>query len=147
MVIIHLRCCCSVAQSCLTLCNPMDCSMPGFPILHYFPESAHTKVQKSVMPSTISYSAVPFSFCPSIFPSIRIFSNESTLHVRWPKYQSFSFSINHSNEYSGLIFFRIDWFDLLVVQGTLMIFSRTTVPKHQFFGTQPSLWSHSHTLT
>jgi len=121
--------------------------MPGFPILHYFPESAHTKVQKSVMPSTISYSAVPFSFCPSIFPSIRIFSNESTLHVRWPKYQSFSFSINHSNEYSGLIFFRIDWFDLLVVQGTLMIFSRTTVPKHQFFGTQPSLWSHSHTLT
>ena len=73
---------------------------------------------------------------PSIFPSIRIFSNESFLHINWPKYWSFSFSISPSNEYSGLISFRIDWFDLLAVQGTLKnLLPNTTVQKHQFFST------------
>ena len=81
---------------------------------------------------------------PSVFPSIRVFSSEWALCSRWPKYQSFSFSISPSNEYSGLISFRIDWFDLLDVQRTLRVFFSTTVWKHQFFGTQPSLWTDSY---
>ena len=81
---------------------------------------------------------------PSIFPSIRVFSNESALCIRWP-YWSFSFSISPSSDYSGLISFRINWFDLLAVQGTLESpFSNTTVQKHQFFYAQLSLWSNSH---
>ena len=93
-----------------------------------------------------------FSLCrpllqPSIFPSIRVFSNESALHSRWPKYWSFSFSISPSNEHLGLVSFRIDWFDLLAVQRLSRIFSSTTVQKHQCFGAQPSLWSNSHIRT
>ena len=80
---------------------------------------------------------------PSEVYTIRVFSGESVLHIRWPKYWSFSFSTGFSNEYSGLISFRIDWFDLLAVQGTL----NTTVQKHQFFSAQPSLWSNSHICT
>ena len=76
---------------------------------------------------------------PSIFPSIRVFSNESVLAIRWPKYWSFSFSISPSNEYSGLISFRMDWFDLLAVQGLSRVFSNTIVQKHQLFSAQPSL--------
>ena len=76
---------------------------------------------------------------PSIFPSIRVFSNESALHIRWPKYWSFSFNIHPSNEYSGLISFRMDWLDLLAVQGLSRVFSNTIVQKHQFFNTQLSL--------
>ena len=76
---------------------------------------------------------------PSIFPSIRVFSNESVLHIRWPKYWSFSLSISPSNEYSGLISFRMDWLDLLTVKGLSRVFSNTTVQKHQFFGAQLSL--------
>ena len=75
---------------------------------------------------------------PSIFPSIRVFSNESALCIRWPKYWNFSFSISPSNEYSGLISFRMDWLDLLAVQGTLKSLLHTTVQKHQFFGAQLS---------
>ena len=84
---------------------------------------------------------------PSIFPSIRVFSNESALCIRWSKYWSFSFSISPSNEYSGLISFRIDWLNRLAVQGTLRVFSSTTVQKHQFFSAQLSLWSSSHSHT
>ena len=80
---------------------------------------------------------------PSIFPSIRVYSNELALCIRWPKYWSFSFSVNSSNQYSGLISFRTDWFDFLAVQGTLQVFSSTTIWKHPFFGTQSSLWSNS----
>ena len=98
---------------------------------------------ESVMPSNHLILCCPLLLLPSIFPSIRVFSNESVLHIMWPKYWTFIFSINPSNEYSGLISFRIDWFDLLEVQGTLRVFN-TTVQKHQFFGTQPSLWSNSH---
>ena len=97
---------------------------------------------KSVMPSQPLLLLLP-----SVFSSIRVSSNESAIHVRWLKYWSFSFSISASNEYSGLISFRIGWFDLLVVQGLSRIFSCTTVQKHQFFGTQPSLWSNSHIHT
>ena len=84
---------------------------------------------------------------PSIFPSMRIFSSELAFCIRWPKYWRFSFSISPSNEYSGLIFFRIDRFDLLAVQWTLKSLLQHTVGKHQFFGTQPSLWSNSHIHT
>ena len=132
-------------QSCLTLCSPMGCSMPGFPVLHYLPQFADTQVQWIGDAINHLILCCPLLLLPSIFPSIRIFFNEST-HLRWPKYWSFSFSISPSNEYSGLISLRIDWFDLLVVQGTLKVFSNTTAPKHQFFDTQPSLWSLSHIL-
>ena len=110
---------CSVTQSCLTLCNPMDCSTPGFPVLHHFPELVKLKSIESVMPSNHLILCHPLLLLPSIFPSIRVFSNESAHRIRWPKYWSFSFSISPSNEYSGFIFFWIDWFDLLAVQGIL----------------------------
>ena len=100
---------------------------------------------ESVMPSNHLILCRPL-LLPSP-PSIRVFTNESALCIRWPKYWSFTFSICPSIEYSGLISFRIDWFDLLAVQGTLRIFSSTTVQKHQFFGAQPSLWSNSHIHT
>ena len=103
---------------------------------------------KSVRPSNYLTLCCHFLLPPSIFPNIRVFSNESVLHIRWRKYWSFSFSISPSNEYSGLISFRIDWLDLLPVQGTLSrVFSNTTVQKHQFFGAQLSLQSNSHIHT
>ena len=94
---------------------------------------------KLVMPSNHLILCCPLLLLPSIFPSIRVFSKESVLCIRWPKYWSFSFSISPSNEYSGLISFRMDWLDLLAVQGTLRVFSSTTVQKHQFLGAQLSL--------
>ena len=94
---------------------------------------------ESVMPSYHLILCRPFLLPPSIFPSIRVFSNESVLCIRWPKYKSFSFSISPSNEYSGLISFRMDCLDLLTGQGTLKIFSDTTVQKHQFFSALLSL--------
>ena len=84
---------------------------------------------------------------PSIFPSIRVFSSELALRIRWPNYWSFSFSINPSNEYSLLISFRIDWFDLVDSKWLSRVFSSITVWKYQFFSTQPSLWSNSHICT
>ena len=99
----------------------MDCSTPGLPVHHQLPELIQSLFMsiESVMPSNHLILCRPLLLPPSIFPSIRIFSNESVLHIRWPKYWSFNFSISPSNEYSGLISFRIDWFDLLTVQGTL----------------------------
>ena len=97
----------------------MDCSMPGFPVYHQLPELAQTHLQwvhDAIQPS---HSLSSPSLLPSIVPGIRVFSNESTLCIRWPKYWSFSFSISPSNEYSGLISFRMDWFNLLAVQETL----------------------------
>ena len=95
------------------------------------------------MPSNHLILCHPPFLLPSILPSIRVFPNESTLHIRWPKYWSFSFSISPFNECSGLISFRIDWSDLLAVKGLSWVFSSTTVSKHQFFITQPSLGSNS----
>jgi len=112
-------CCCSVVQSCLTVCDPMDCSMPGFPVLHHLPEMHKLMSIESVKPSIHLTLCRPLLLLPSIFPSIRVFSNESPFCIRWLKYQSLSFSISPSNEYSELISFRIDWFDLLPVQGTV----------------------------
>ena len=102
---------------------------------------------QSVMPSNHLIFCHLLLLLPSIFPSIRVFSNESVLHIRWPKYWSFSFNISPSSEYSGLISFRIDWFELLAVQETLQSLLYTTVQKNQFFGTQPSLRSNSHNHT
>ena len=112
-------CChCSVARLCLTLCSPMDCSTPGFPVLYHPTELAQTHVHQvsdAIQPSHPLSSPSP----PALnLSSIRVFTI-SVLHIRWPKYWSFSFSISLSNEYSGLISLRIDWFDLLAVEGTL----------------------------
>ena len=136
-------CCCSVSKSCPALWNPW------------------TATRQAPLSFTVSQSLLKFMFIELvmlsnhfillhlclllllIFPSIRVFSNESILHIRWPKYRNFSFSITPFSEYSGLISFRIDWFDLLAVQGT-RVFSSSTILKHQFFGTQSSLWFNSH---
>ena len=111
--------CCSAAQSCPTLCDPVGCSTPGLPVLHHLLEFAQTHVHESVTPSNHLTLCCPLLLLPSVFPSIRIFSSESALRISWPKYWSFSFSISPSNEYSGLKSFRIDWLDFLAVQGTL----------------------------
>ena len=109
----------SVTQLCLTLCDPMDCSTPGFPVHHQLLKPTQTHVHRIVMPFNHLILCRPLFLLPSIFPSIRVFSNELVFHIRWPKYWSFSFSICSSNEYSGLISFRIDCLAFLAVQGTL----------------------------
>ena len=111
----------SVAQSCPTICDPMNCSMPGLPVHHQLPEFTQTHVHQveSVMPSSYLILCRPLLLLPLIPPSIRVFSNESALRIRWPKYWRFSFSISPSNEHPGLVSFRMDWLDLLAVQGTL----------------------------
>ena len=109
----------SVAPSCPTLCNPMNRSRPSLPVHHQFPEFTQTLVHwvgDAIQPS---YPLLSPSLLPSIFPSTRVFSNASALRIGWPKYWSFSFSINPSSEHPGLISFRMDWLDLLAVQGTL----------------------------
>ena len=109
----------SVTQSCPTLCIPKDCSTPGLIVHHQLPELAQTLVHRvgdTIQPSHPLSSLI---LQMSIFPSIRVFSNESALHIRWPKYWSFRFNISPSNEHSGMISFRMDQLDLLAVQGTL----------------------------
>ena len=108
-----------VAQSCLILCDPMDCSTPGLLVHHHSQSSLKLMSIESVMPSNHLILCRPLLRLPSIFPSIRVFSNESALCIRWPECWSFSFSISPSNEHPGLISFRMDWLDLLAVQGTL----------------------------
>ena len=139
-----LTCCFSVTQSCLTLCDPMDCSMPGFPVLHYLPKFAQTHVHwvgdaiQPCHPLMLPSSSLSQSFPVSgSFPVSLLFASGCQ---SW----SFSFIISYSDEYSELISLRIDWFDLLSVQGR--VFSSTTILKHQFFGVQPSLWSNSLSL-
>ena len=114
-----MYCCCSAAQLWLILWDPMNCSTPGFPFLHHLLELAQTHVHwvgDAIQPSHPLFS--PLLLLLSIFPSIRVLSNESALHIRWPKYWGFSFSIIPSKEIPGLISFRMDWLDLLAVQGT-----------------------------
>ena len=106
--------CRSVASVSL---DPMNCSMPGFPVHHQFPELTQTHVHS--VGDAIQSSHPLLSPSPPIYPSIRVFSNESVFYTRWPKYWSFSFSISPSSEYPGLISFRMHWLDLLAVQGTL----------------------------
>ena len=109
----------SVAQSCPTLCNPMNSSTPGLPVHNQLPEFTQTHVPRVSVPSSHLILCHPLLLLPPVLPSIRVFSNDSTLHMRWPKYWSFSFGISPSNEYPGLISFSMDWLDLLAVQGTL----------------------------
>ena len=106
------------AQSCLTLCDPMDCSTPGFHVHHQLPELTQLVSIESVMPPNHLILCHPLLLLPSVFPSIRVFLNESVFCIRWPKYWSFSFSISPSNEYSGLILFTIHWLNILAVQET-----------------------------
>ena len=121
-----LKCCCyccSVTKLCLTICKPLDCNMPALPVITITLSSSWTLLKlmsiELVMPCNHLILCCPLLLLPSIFPSIRVFSNESVLLVRWPKYWSFSFSISPSSEYSGQISFRVDWLDLLEVQVTL----------------------------
>ena len=134
----------SVAQSCLTVCDPMNRSTPGLPVHHYLPEFTQTHVHRVSDAIQPSYP-LPLLLLPPIPPSIRVFSNESTLCMRWPKYWSCSFSIIPSKEIPGLISFRMDWLDLLAVQGTL----KESTPTLQFKSINSSALSflHSPTLT
>ena len=130
----------SVTQSCLILCKSIDCRLPGFSVHHQLPELLKITSIELVMPSNQLILCRPFLLLPSIFPSIKVFSKESVLHIRWPKYWSFSFSISPSNEYSGLISFRINWFHLLAVQGTLKSLfqhhrSKASILRHSAFFT------------
>ena len=109
----------SVIQSCLTLCDPMNRSMPGLPVHHQLLEYTQTHVHRVGDAIQPSHPRPPLLLLPPIPPSIRVFSNESALRIRWPKYWSLSFNIRPSNEHPGLISFRMDWLDLLAVQGTL----------------------------
>ena len=118
----------SVAQLCPTLCDHMDLCTPGFLVHHQLPEFTQTHIHESVMPSNHLILCHPL-LLPSILPSIRVFSNESVLRIRWPKYWSFSFNISLFNEYSGLISFRMDWLYLLVI-----LLSNTITPINSLKG-------------
>ena len=124
-------CCCSVSKLCLTLCDPMDCSTPGFPVLHHLPEFAHAHWDDDVI--RLSHPLSPPPLLPSIFPNIRIFSSELALHSRWPKYWGFSFNISPSNKYSGLFPLELIGLITLLSKGLLSVFFSTTVQKHKFF--------------
>ena len=137
----------SVAQSCPTLCDPMTCSTPGLPVHHQLPEFTQTHVHwvgDAIQPSHPLSSPSPPAPKP---PRIRVFSNESTLRMRWPKYWTFNLSIRPSNEHPGLISFRMDWLDLLAVQGTLKSLLQHHSSKHQFFGAELYSQSNSHIHT
>ena len=137
----------SVTQLCPTLCDPMDCSMPGLHVHHPLPEFTQTMSIDSGMPSNYLIFCHPLLLLPSIFPSIRVFSNESVLSIRWPKYWCFNFSNSPSNEYSGLIPLEWTGWTSLQSKGLSRVFSITTVQKHHFFGTQLSLYSNFHIHT
>ena len=119
----------SVAQSCPTLCDPMNCSMPGLPVHHQLQDFTQTHVHWVSDPSNYLILCHPLLLLHPIPPSIRVFSNDSTLRMRWPRYWSFSFCTSPSNEHSGLISFRMDWLDLLAVQGTLKSLLQHHSPK------------------
>ena len=138
----------SVAQSYLTLCDPMSHSMPGLPVHHQLPEFTQSHVHRNgdaIQPSHPLLSPSPPAF--NLSQHQDFFSNESVFHIRRPKYWSFSFINSPANEYSGLTSFRIHWFYLLQFKGLSRVFSNTTVKKHQFFGAQVSSQSNSHIHT
>ena len=144
---LSVLCCCSVTQSCLTLCNPWTAACRAS--LSFTISWSLLKLLsiESVILSNHLILCFPLLLLPSVFPSIRVFSSESTLYIRWPKCWSFNFSISPSNEHSGLISFRIDWFDLIAVQGSLKSLLQHHNLKASVLGTQPSLWSSSHICT
>ena len=124
----------SVAQSCLTLCDPMNRSTPGLPVHHHSQSSLRLTVIESMMPSSHLILCCPLLLLPPIPSSIRVFSNESTLSMRWPKYWSFSYSIIPSKEHPGLISSEWTGWTSLQSKGLSRVFPNTTVQKHQFFG-------------
>ena len=137
----------SVSWPCLTLWDHMDSSVPVFPVHHQLPEFAQTHVNQAgdaIKSSHLLWShSLAFKFLSNM-----VFSNETVPQVMWPRYWSFSLSINPSNVYSGMISFSIDWLDLLAVQGTLKsLLQHHTVQKHQFSGSQLFLWSNTHIHT
>ena len=130
----------SVAQSCLTLCDPMNCSTPDLPVHHQLWSSLKLMAIESVIPSSHLILCRPLLFLPPIPPSIKGFNKESALRLRWPKYWSFSFSISPSNVHPGLMSFKMDWVDLLAVQGTLKSLlqhhnSKASILQHSAFYT------------
>ena len=137
----------SGTQSCLTLCNPMNRSTPGLPVHHQLPESPKPMSIESVMPSSHLILCHPLHLLPPILPSIKVFSSELALLMRWPKYWSFSYSISPSNEHPGLS--PLEWTGWISLRskGLSRVFSNTTVQKHQFFGAQLSSPSNSHIHT
>ena len=141
MRVLFYVCCHSVDKSCSILCNPMDCSMPCQTSLSFTISQSLLKFMsvELMIPLNHLILCCPLLLLPSVFPSIRVFSIESALHIQWPKYWSFSFSIIPSSEYSGLISF--------LSKGFSRILSSSTLQKHQFFSAQPSLWSNSHSRT
>ena len=132
----------SVAQSCPTLCDPMNHSTPGLPVHTDSQNSLKLMSIESVMPSNHLILCCPRLLLPSIFPSIRVFSNESVLCIRWPKYWSFSFNISPSNEHPGLISFTMGWLDLLAVQGT----QESSTPQFKSINSSALSFLHSPTL-
>ena len=132
----------SVAQSCLTLCDPMNCSTPGLPVPSPTPGiHSNSRPSSRWCHSAISSSVVPLSSCPQIPPSIRVFSNESALCIRWPKYWNFSFNLSPSNEHPGLISFRMDW--LAHLSTTYKYLHRKV---NKYFEANLCLFCHSVTL-
>ena len=129
---------CSVAQSCRTLCNPHGVQHARIPCPSLYPFLKLMSIE-SMMPSSHLILFFPLLLLPLIFPSIRVFSNELVLHIKWPKYWGFTFVISSSNDYSGLI--------SLLSKGLSRVFSSTMIWKYQFFKAQPSLWSNSHIHT
>ena len=143
-----LYCCCSFTKSCLTLWNPINCSVPGFPVLHYLPEFAQTLVHwvsDAIQPSL--FSVTPFFSCPQSFPSSGSFPMSWLFTSGCQHYWSLSFNHSSSNEYSMLISFKTGQFDFLAVQGTLKSLLQHHSSKSSFFSAQPSLWSTSHIHT
>ena len=136
--------CCSVTKLCPTVCDPMNCSVPGFPVLHYVLNLLKFMSVELAMLSNHLILCHLLLLLPLVFPSIRVFSNELALHIKWPEYWSFSFNISPSNEYLGLISFIIAGLISLQSKGFSRVFSNTAVQKHQFFGIQLSN-SHIHT--
>ena len=126
-----------------TLCSPMDCSTPGLPVHHQLQSLLKLMSIASVMPSNHLILCCPLLLLPSIFPNIRVFSNESALRIRWPKDWSFSFHISPSSEHPGLISFRMDWLDLLAVQGTL----KSPTPQFKSINFSALSFLYSPTLT
>ena len=138
LVLGNIVLCCPVSKSCPALCNPMDyCNLAPLSFTVSQNLLKFMSIELVMLPNHLIFCH-PLLLLPSLFPSIKVSSKESALPIRWSKYWSFSFSINPPNEYSGLISFRIDliW--------SPCVFSSTTAWKHQFFGTQPTLWSNSH---
>ena len=129
----------SVTQSRLTLCDPMNCSMPGFPVLHQLPELAQTHIPQVRMLSNHLILCCPLLLLLSIFPSIRVFSNKSVLHTRWPKYWSFSFNISPLMNIQDWSLLRLTSLISLQSKELSRVFSYTTVQKHRLFGAQFSL--------